>query len=124
MGQLQTAFGIAPNRTVIAGFSQGSILSARVALSAPECVACCRAASCPSLEPHVASQERLAKLHGFIGHGQYDSKLPVAWAQRSDRLLDELPVSHLMRLYPIDHAISPAMQADFVQWLQEVGLAV
>jgi phospholipase/carboxylesterase len=126
VAQLQAAYGIAPNRTVIAGFSQGGILSASVALSAPECVAGFGLLSgriLPELEPHLASQERLARLHGFIGHGEYDSKLPVAWAQRSDRLLDELGVTHLTRLYPIDHSISPAMQADFLQWLHEVALA-
>ena len=68
----------------------------------------------------AVSRERLAKLRGFIGHGEYDSKLPVMWAQRSDRLLDELGVAHLMRLYPIDHGISAAMQDDFREWLQGV----
>ncbi|MEO6117860.1 MAG: alpha/beta hydrolase-fold protein, partial [Methylotenera sp.] len=39
IGQLQSAYGIAPENTVIAGFSQGGIISASVALSAPERVA-------------------------------------------------------------------------------------
>lgn len=37
--QMQATFGIAPQHTVIAGFSQGGILSFSVALSAPERVA-------------------------------------------------------------------------------------
>ena len=47
--QLQSAYSIAPQHTVIAGFSQGGILSASVALSAPERIAplvCCPDASC------------------------------------------------------------------------------
>lgn len=126
MAQLQSAYGIDPQKTVIAGFSQGGILSASVALSAPECVAGFGVLSgriLPELEPHLASKVRLAKLRGFIAHGEYDSKLPVTWAQRSDRLLDELGVAHLTRLYPIDHAISAAMQADFLQWLKGVTTA-
>ena len=121
VAQLQAAYGIDPQKTVIAGFSQGGILSASVALSAPECVAGFGVLSgriLPELEPHLAGKERLAKLSGFIAHGEYDSKLPVSWAQRSDRLLDELGVAHLTRLYPIDHGISAAMQADFLDWLQ------
>ncbi|WP_309684755.1 alpha/beta hydrolase-fold protein [Polaromonas sp.] len=121
MAQLQSAYGIDPQKTVIAGFSQGGILSASVALSAPESVAGFGVLSgriLPELEPHLAGKERLAKLRGFIAHGEYDSKLPVTWAQRSDRLLDELGVAHLTRLYPIDHGISAAMQADFLEWLQ------
>jgi phospholipase/carboxylesterase len=123
MAQLQAAYGIDPQNTVIAGFSQGGILSASVALSAPECVTGFGLLSgriLPELEPHLAGKERLAKLRGFIGHGEYDSKLPVAWAQRSNRLLDELGVAHLTRLYLIDHEISAAMQHDFLEWLQSV----
>lgn len=126
VAQLQSAYGIEPRKTVIAGFSQGGILSASVALSAPECVAGFGVLSgriLPELEPHLASRERLAKLRGFIAHGEYDSKLPVLWAQRSHQLLDELGVAHLTRLYPIDHGISAAMQADFLEWLQSITQA-
>jgi phospholipase/carboxylesterase len=121
---LQSAHGIAPQRTVIAGFSQGGILSASVALSAPERVAAFGVLSgriLPELQPHLADKQRLATLRAFIGHGEYDSKLPVMWAQRSDQLLTELGVEHLTRLYPIDHSISPAMQIEFLEWLQKLG---
>jgi len=37
--QLQSVYSIAPRKTVIAGFSQGGILSASVALSAPDLTA-------------------------------------------------------------------------------------
>jgi phospholipase/carboxylesterase len=118
--QLQLAYGIAPRNMVIAGFSQGGILSASVALSAPEQVGAFGILSgriLPQLTPHLASKQSLASLHGFVGHGEYDSKLPVMWAQRSDQLLNDLGVTHLTRLYPVDHGISAAMQADFLEWL-------
>jgi phospholipase/carboxylesterase len=118
--QLQLAYDIAPQNTVIAGFSQGGILSASVALSVPERVAAFAVLSgriLPELAPHLADKERLAKLHGFIGHGEYDPRLPVIWAHRSDQLLNELGVAHLTRLYPIEHGISAAMQSDFLEWL-------
>jgi phospholipase/carboxylesterase len=122
--QLQSTYGIAPQRTVIAGFSQGGILSASVALSTPERVAAFGVLSgriLPELQPYLADKQRLATLRAFIGHGEYDSKLPVMWAQRSDQLLTELEVEHLTRLYPIDYSISPAMQAEFLEWLQKLG---
>ncbi len=118
--QVQLTYHIAPQNTVIAGFSQGGILSASVALSAPERVAGFGLLSgriLPELEPHLANKERLATLRGFIGHGQHDSKLPVHWAQKSDQWLDKLGVAHLTNLYPIDHGISATMQADFIEWL-------
>lgn len=121
VAQLQQAYGIAPQKTVIAGFSQGGILSASVALSEPGCVAGFAVLSgriLPELQPHIADQAQLKHLHAFIGHGEYDSKLPVEWAQRSEQLLSDLGVEYLTRRYPIDHGISGAMQADFLAWLR------
>jgi phospholipase/carboxylesterase len=118
--QLQAAYGIEPQRTVVAGFSQGGIMSASVALSAPERVAGFGVLSgriLPELAPHMAAPERLGQLAAFIGHGEYDSKLPVAWAHRSDELLNSLGVRHSVHLYPIDHAINASMQSEFLHWL-------
>ena len=69
----------------------------------------------------MASRERLARLQGFVAHGELDSKLPVEWAQRAHAWLDELEVSHALLLYPIDHSISAPMQADFLRWLAALG---
>ena len=123
VAQLQSAYGIPPQNTVIAGFSQGGILSASVALSDPECVAGFAILSgriLPELEPHIANKERLSTLHAFIAHGEYDSKLPVVWAQRSDQWLDKLGVAHVTRLYPMDHEISAATKTDFLAWVREL----
>lgn len=122
--QVQARYGMAPMDTVIAGFSQGGILSASVALSAPEQVRGFGLLSgriLPEIKPHLAGPVQLAHLHAFIGHGEQDTTLPVSWAQRSDQWLSELGVAHLTRLYPVGHGISPAMRADFLSWL--VGLS-
>jgi phospholipase/carboxylesterase len=121
---LQQRHGVATANTVIAGFSQGGIMSASVALSAPQCVSGFGLLSgriLPELEPHLASRERLAGLRAFIAHGRHDSKLPVHWAERSDAWLTELGVPHTLRLYPVDHGISADMQAEFVAWMASLG---
>lgn len=121
IGQLQQAHGIAPQHTVVAGFSQGGIMGAGVGLTAPASVAGFGILSgriLPELEPHLAPPAQLTQLQAFVGHGDFDSKLPVAWAERSDHLLTTLGVAHQSRRYPIDHGISAAMQADFLAWLQ------
>jgi phospholipase/carboxylesterase len=118
--QLQQQHGIAPERTVIAGFSQGGIMSASVALSSPESVKGFGLLSgriLPELEPVIAEKERLARLTAFVSHGAQDNTLPVHWAQRSDALLTHLGVPHSLKLYTMDHGISAEMQADFVEWL-------
>ena len=119
--QLQLAYGIQPENTVIAGFSQGGILSASVALSAPERVdgfAILSGRILPELKPHLANREQLAHLRGFVGHGQYDRTLPVMWSLRADHWLTDLGVRHVTRHYPIGHEISSAMQAEFLEWLE------
>ena len=119
--QVQLAYGIQPENTVIAGFSQGGIMSASVALSAPERVkgfAVLSGRILPELEPHLANSTRLAHLRAFVGHGEYDRTLPVIWAQRADQWLTKLGVEHVTRHYPIGHEISPAMHAEFLEWLQ------
>ena len=121
--QLQQIHGIPLQNTVIAGFSQGGILSASVGLSAPNLVggfAVLSGRILPEIAPHIADKAQLEHLRAFIGHGEHDSKLPVVWAQRSEALLKDLGVAHVSRRYPIDHGISAPMQADFVSWLKTV----
>lgn len=116
----QTQRGIAANHTVIAGFSQGGILSASVALTAPASVAAFAVLSgriLPELKPHLASPAQLTHLRAFIGHGTHDSKLPVHWAERADAWLKELGVEHALCLYPVDHGISTEMHQDLVDWI-------
>lgn len=119
IGQLQQRHGIAPSHTVIAGFSQGGILSASVTLSAPQAVAgfgllCGRIL--PELEPALAARDELATLDGLIIHGRADNKLPVTWAERADAWLQDLGVPHQLKLHSAGHEFNPAMQKDFIDW--------
>jgi phospholipase/carboxylesterase len=118
--QLQQAHGIDAAHTVVAGFSQGGILSASVALTAPERVAGFAVLAgriLPELEPLMADAQRLSTLRGYIAHGTHDDKLPVSWAQRSDDWLTRLGVAHETKLYPTGHELGTAMCADFLAWL-------
>ena len=118
--KIQKQHAVSAANTVIAGFSQGGIMSASVALSAPDTVgrfAILSGRILPELAPHIAEKAALQSLTAFIGHGEFDSKLPVIWAQRSDQWLNELGVVHTLKLYPIDHGISADMQSDFLDWL-------
>ena len=126
VSSVQAAFDVVPGRTVISGFSQGGIMSASVALSAPESVAAFAMFSgriLPELAPHIAAKERLAALRAFIGHGEYDRTLPVSWAHRADALLRELGVEHTTRIYPIGHELGRSVQEDFFGWLATLSTA-
>jgi len=119
---LQLSTGIAPARTVIAGFSQGGILSASLALTRPDLVAGFGLLSgriLPEIAPHLAPPEELKRLSAFISHGLQDSKLPISWADRAEAWLQELGVSFRSRRYPGGHEWMPAMTKDFAVWLNE-----
>lgn len=112
-----------PLPTVIAGFSQGGILSASVGLSAPHCVQGFGLLSgriLPQLAPHIASAQALSSLSAFVAHGHSDNKLPVSWAQKADAWLTQLNVQHETHLYDMGHEISAEEVGDFVQWLKPV----
>lgn len=123
IASLQARENIAPRSTVIAGFSQGGIISASVGLTRPDCVAgfgVLAGRILPELAPRIASPSALARTRGFIGHGLDDTKLPVQWAHRADAWLTDLGVQHRTVLYPGGHTLPPAMQSDFLGWFDAV----
>lgn len=124
IAEMQARYGVAPADTVVAGFSQGGIISASVALTRPDLVGgfgVLAGRILPELEPQLAGPEARARLRGFIGHGRDDTKLPVDWAHRADAWLTDLGIPHQTRLYPGDHGMPAAMQDDFLAWLEAIG---
>lgn len=123
VAETQSKHRIAPAHTVVAGFSQGGIMSASVALTRPDLVAGFAVLAgriLPELESQLAEPNALTRLQGFIGHGREDTKLPVDWAHRADAWLTKLQIRHETRLYPGGHAIPAAMQSDFFAWFEQV----
>jgi phospholipase/carboxylesterase len=121
--QLQARYGVAPARTIIAGFSQGGILSASVGLSAPEGVAGFAVLAgriLPELEPVIAARDRLVAVRALIAHGRNDDKLTVNWADKAHAWLDRLGVTHELKLYPGGHGISDDMANDFLLWMRSL----
>lgn len=117
---LQTQHQLDPRHIAIAGFSQGGILSASVALSSPEQVGGFGLLSgriLPELKPLLASPDRLRTMQAFLSHGQFDSRLPVQHAKASEALLQTLGVTLTSKHYPAEHEITAAMQTDFNHWL-------
>ncbi|SCK12315.1 alpha/beta hydrolase [Vogesella sp. LIG4] len=117
---LQQQYGIDAAHTVLAGFSQGGIMSAGVALTAPQQVAGFGLLSgriLPEIAPIIGEPADLAQLSAFIGHGELDDKLPIAWAERATAWLSDLGVPHQLQRYPGGHQLSTEMAHDFAAWL-------
>lgn len=118
---LQNLHGIDATHTVMAGFSQGGIMSAAVALTAPERLTGFGVLSgriLPELKPLLAPRAQLARLRAFIGHGRADETLPVSWAERADHWLTELGVPHELMIDDSGHGLTTPMLLAFQSWLQ------
>ncbi len=119
----QGRLGIAPERTVIAGFSQGGIMSASVALTSPAAVAGFAVLSgriLPEIEPLIAADVGNAGLQALLLHGRADTKLPFALAEAASARLRRHGVDHELRGYDAGHELTADMAADFSRWLQGV----
>lgn len=118
----QRRVGLAPARTLVAGFSQGGIMSAGVALTAPASVAGFGLLSgriLPEIAPLIPADLGRHPLHGLVTHGRRDSKLPYALAEQSVARLRALGVAHELRGYDQDHALDAAMRTDLRAWIEQ-----
>jgi phospholipase/carboxylesterase len=114
--------GIAPERTVIGGFSQGSVMSYALALGRGRA----RPAGIIALSgfiPTVPSFELdldppLPPV--AIGHGTYDDVIGVEWGRQAKEILEHAGAEVLYREYPLPHTIDPAYLPTLAQWLREV----
>lgn len=120
--QLQQRKAIAPSATVLAGFSQGGVMAADLALTSPR-----RLAGFAMLGGRILAESEalvtdpagLAALRALLLHGRDDRMLAPRWAARADRLLDRLGVPHELRLFEAGHAPTPVMQAELLRWFDD-----
>ena len=120
VGQLPALHGIDPARIWIAGFSQGGIMSASVALTAPDKVAGFGILSGRILKetlPLVQPGPALQKLPAFVSHGVQDNTLGIHFAHHARQVLEGFNVPLEYHEYQAGHGLNRAMVGDFSQWL-------
>lgn len=122
---LPAEYGIDKRRVWIAGFSQGGIMSASVALTAPERVAGFAIMSgrvLPEIAPLIAAPAALRRVHAFVSHGLHDDKLGIHFARNAQSLISGLALPLQYHEYPAGHVLNNEMQQDFCQWLaRQIG---
>jgi phospholipase/carboxylesterase len=120
IGALPASHGVDPERIWIAGFSQGGIMSASVALTAPDSVAGFGVLSgriLPEVLPQTRRGPELAKVHAFVSHGVHDQTLGIHFAHHARQVLTELGVPLTYTEYAAGHSLDGAMIGDFQRWL-------
>jgi phospholipase/carboxylesterase len=110
--------GIAHDRTVLGGFSQGGVMAYAFGLGKGR----------PRPAALVALSGFIPTVDGFeldvseipavaIGHGTYDPIISVEFGRRARELLEEAGASVLYREYPLPHAIDPSFLIELRAWL-------
>jgi len=120
--ELQNLYKIKPSKTILLGFSQGTILSYSIALNYPEKVQKVIALSGYINEKLLSENIKTKdyqKLDFFISHGTVDQVIPISWAEKAPDFLQKLGVKTTFKTYPIGHGVSPPNFFDFKKWLDE-----
>jgi phospholipase/carboxylesterase len=128
IGQLPQLHDIDPARIWVAGFSQGGIMSASVALTEPGRVAGFGILSgriLPEVLPLVQADPALASLPAFVSHGVQDAVLGIHFAHHAKQVLDDLGLPLSYHEYQGGHSLNQAMVRDFSTWLDgQLGAAI
>ena len=120
--EIQAHYNIAPSKTFLLGFSQGTILSYSVALNYPEKVQKIIALSGyvnAKLLPTNLETKDYSKLNFFISHGTVDQVIPVEWAKKAPKFLKQLHIKNCYQEYPVGHGVAPKNFFDFKNWIEE-----
>jgi phospholipase/carboxylesterase len=114
--------GVGPERTVLGGFSMGSVMSYAMALGADRpAVAGILAFSgfVPTAEGWEPSLSDRPGTRAFIAHGRNDPIMDVGFAHRARDLLSDGGLDVTYRESEIGHQIDPSHLRDATAWLAE-----
>ena len=115
--------GVAANRIVLAGFSQGGALALHTGLRYPQ-----QLAGILALSTYLPLANKLAveasvvnkQIPIIMAHGLYDPVVPIALAEMTREQLITHEYKVLWRTYPMEHGVLPDEIADISQWLEKV----
>ena len=118
----EIARGIPSEKIILAGFSQGGVITYYLGLQYPQKLAGLMTLSTYignsdtiSDERHVANQSTPL----FVAHGQYDPVVPYQLAEHAQNTLKSLGYELEFHSYPMDHSVCPAEIQAIGQWIQK-----
>jgi phospholipase/carboxylesterase len=115
--------GVASDRIVLAGFSQGGAMAVFTGVRHPERIAGIMALSCfDPLPGTLAAERNAANQHTpiFMAHGTQDPMVPLARARMLESELTALGHAVEWHDYPMPHSVSMEEVRDIGAWLQRV----
>ena len=113
--------GIAADRIVVAGFSQGGAIALQLALRFPEKLAGLIALSTYLLLDHrlkADAHEANLGLPVFVGHGSQDPMVPCRLGEQVAERLRGMGYAVEWHSYVMPHSVCPQEVADLAAWLR------
>lgn len=114
-------YKIDENNITLLGFSQGTILSFSVALSAPE-----KIKNVIGLSGYVNEgilkegyqNNDFSNLNVYSSHGSVDQVIPVEWARKTEPFLKNLNIDSKYSEFPVGHGVHPQNFYELKEWLE------
>ena len=112
--------GVASDRVVVGGFSQGAVMSYALALGAGRPTPAgimALSGFIPTVDGFELDLSRAQELPVAIGHGSYDPVIGVEWGHDARDRLTAAGANVLYRESPMPHTIDPAFLPELREWL-------
>lgn len=121
--QEQIDYGIAADKIVLAGFSQGGVVSLFAGLRYPQALAGILAMSC-----YLPTADHLPELLATANentpilqqHGEQDEVVPISFGKMAHQLLIAQGYQTQWSAYPMPHSVTAEQITDISIWLQKV----
>jgi phospholipase/carboxylesterase len=122
LGEIQAAYPVNPERLVLLGFSQGTVMAYAAALLDPEPIRGIAALS--GYVPHKSGLplklQQLNDFPVFISHGAYDEVIPVRFARQSAELLRAAGADIVYHEYLMGHEVREETLRDLSIWMRKL----
>lgn len=121
LAEAQQRLGIAPQRTVVGGFSQGGIMALSQLLTQPQSLRAALVWHSRLLPEARALQAEDAQFAGkslWISHGTHDNVIPLTSAHSMRSHVETLPLALDYHEYESAHEIRPDELQASMRWLQ------
>jgi phospholipase/carboxylesterase len=112
--------GVPPERTVLGGFSMGSVMSYSLGLGAdrpPPAGILAFSGFIPVVEGWAPDLEGRSQARVFIAHGRHDPIMDISFARQARALLETAGLEVDYHESDVGHSIDPANMPRAVEWL-------
>lgn len=119
--EIKDVYNTKPDKTFLLGFSQGAILSYALSFIYPNKVNYVLALSGYINEELLPKNTEALSIvtDYYISHGTVDQVLPVDWARKAPKFLNENNLQNVYSEYPVGHGVAPQNFYSFKHWISE-----